>query len=128
MKWPQPNPLHILRVGIAITFLWIGVLILQDPVSWGGFIKPWMRELLILPVEQTMILNGWFDIAIGALLLARWNKWMTFIGAKLASLHMVTVLAVAGIDPVTVRDIAILSGSLALMSWSYPKRVERSTI
>jgi hypothetical protein len=27
---------HILRVGLAITFLWIGVLIFKNPESWGG--------------------------------------------------------------------------------------------
>jgi uncharacterized membrane protein YkgB len=27
---------HILRVGVAITFLWIGVLIFKQPEAWGG--------------------------------------------------------------------------------------------
>ncbi len=112
--------MHIIRVGIAITFLWIGILILQDPVGWSGFIRPWMREYLISTPEQTMQMNGVFDLVIGALLLFSVRQWMTWLGALLAALHMITVLAVAGIDPVTVRDIAILSGALALLSWSWP--------
>src|SRR3989344_3209709 len=123
MIFPTPNPLHIVRVGIAITFIWIGLLILDDPISWAGFIRPWMERFLITSPEQTMVFNGWFDIGIGALLLISWNNWMTWLGALLAALHMVTVLAVAGIDPVTVRDISILAGALALMTWSWPERL-----
>ena len=120
MIFPKPHPMHILRVGIAITFLWIGILILQDPIAWSGFIRPWMRELLILPVEQTMRINGVFDLIIGALLFLSVRRWMTWLGSLLAALHMITVLAVAGIDPVTVRDISVLAASLSLLSWSWP--------
>ena len=120
MIFPRPNPMHILRVGIAVTFLWIGILILQDPIAWSGFIRPWVRELLILPVEQTMQFNAVYDLIVGALLLFSVRPWMTWLGALLASVHMIAVLTVAGIDPVTVRDIAVLAGSLSLLSWSWP--------
>lgn len=123
MIFPRPNPMHILRVGLAITFLWIGVIILDDPVAWAGFVPQWVRELLFLPVGQAMIGNAIFDIVIGLLLLLSTNKWMTWVGSLLASFHMITVLAVAGIDPVTVRDIAILAGALSLLSWSWPETV-----
>ena len=35
---------HILRVGLAVTFLWIGILILKNPEAWGGYLflkKSW---------------------------------------------------------------------------------------
>ena len=82
--------------------------------------RPWVRELLILPVEQTMQFNAVYDLIVGALLLFSVRPWMTWLGALLASVHMIAVLTVAGIDPVTVRDIAVLAGSLSLLSWSWP--------
>jgi len=123
LSWPKPNPMHILRVGIGITFLWIGVLILQDPIAWSGFIRPWVRDFLILPVEQTMQLTGVYDLVVGALLIFSVRRWMVWLGALLGSAHMIVVLAVAGIDPVTVRDIAVLAGALSLLSWAWPSSV-----
>jgi len=36
---------HILRIGLAVTFLWIGVLILRNPEAWGGYMRPWAAGL-----------------------------------------------------------------------------------
>jgi len=66
---------HILRVGIAITFLWIGILILKQPEAWGGYITPWAMKLLPVPIEQAMMGTAVLDILIGALLL-----FDTFVG------------------------------------------------
>jgi|SRR3989344_4917360 len=108
---------HILRVGLAITFLWIGILILKEPGAWGGFIAPWAMKLLPAPVEQMMIGTAWLDIAIGILLLLDVFVWL---GAIVASGHLIIVLTVSGINDVTVRDIAILAGTLALFAESIP--------
>ncbi|OGI65263.1 hypothetical protein A3A95_03555 [Candidatus Nomurabacteria bacterium RIFCSPLOWO2_01_FULL_39_18] len=108
---------HVLRVGLAITFLWIGILILKNPGAWGGFIAPWAMKLMPAPVEQMMVATAWLDIIIGALLLFDVLVWL---GAILAAGHLVMVLVVSGINDVTVRDIAILAGSLALFAESIP--------
>jgi len=46
---------HILRVGVAITFLWIGVLILREPEAWGFYLQPWAVDLLPISLEKAMI-------------------------------------------------------------------------
>ena len=102
---------NVLRVGMAITFLWVGVLILQDPAAWTGFIKPWVADLLITTPEKTMIGTAIFDIAVGFLLLIDfWTFWASFF----AALHLALVLLVSGIDAITVRDIGLLAGALAM--------------
>lgn len=111
---------HILRVGLAITFLWIGILILREPVAWTGFIRPWAETLLLSTPEKAMVGTAILDILIGAaLLLDFWTFWASLA----AALHLVIVLSVAGIDAITVRDIGLLAGALALAVslWS-PKK------
>lgn len=112
---------HILRVGLAITFIWIGILILKSPESWGGYLQPWAFNLLInflhVPLQQAMIGTAFLDIIIGSLFLIDWMIW---IAGLLAALHLATVLTVSGITDITVRDIGLLSAALALMIESLP--------
>ena len=80
--------LHVLRVGLGITFLWVGVLIFRDPQFWSGFIQPWVAALV-------------------------------------ATIHLTIVLITVGIDVVTVRDIGLLAGTLALVWAKLPKRQQK---
>lgn len=109
---------HILRVAIAITFLWIGILILQNPEGWGGMVFPWVANLLP-SVKAAMVGTAILDLAVGALLLVDVATWFA---ALLGSLHLLVVLAVTGINPITIRDIGLLGGTLALFLASLPKR------
>ena len=108
---------HILRVGTAITFLWIGVLIFRDPLAWGSYIQPWVVAFLPTSVEATMISTAILDTAIGAFLLF---GFLTPWAAALGALHILSVILVSGINEGTVRDIAIVAGTLALFWESRP--------
>ncbi|MBI2049923.1 MAG: DoxX family membrane protein [Candidatus Staskawiczbacteria bacterium] len=112
---------HILRVGMAITFLWIGVLIFKSPESWGGYLQPWVFKLLPVSLEQAMVSTAILDIVIGAFLLVDFLPWLAaFVGA----LHLVIVLTVSGITDITSRDIGLLAGLLALLIDSLPKKIQ----
>lgn len=109
---------HILRVGLAITFLWIGVLIFKQPEAWGGYLQPWAAGLLPIPIAQAMIGTAILDICIGGFLLFDFLPWLAaFVGA----IHIAVVLTVSGITDITVRDVGILAGIVALMADSLPK-------
>src|SRR3989344_3145261 len=110
---------HILRVGLAITFLWIGVLILKQPEAWGGYLQPWVAGLLPIPIERAMIGTAVFDILVGIMLLVDWLPWLAAI---LAGGHLLIVLAVSGITDITVRDIGLLAGAIAILADSWPKK------
>jgi len=111
---------HILRVGLAITFLWIGVLIFKNPEAWGGYLQPWATGLLPIPLAQAMIGTAILDITIGVFLLFDFLPWLVaFIG----SIHIIIVLTVSGITDITVRDIGLLVAALALMIDSLPQKV-----
>ncbi len=109
---------HILRVGLAITFLWIGVLIFKQPEAWGGYLQPWAASLLPIPIAQAMIGTALLDIAIGTLLLFDSLVWLA---ALAGAIHLIIILTVSGITEITVRDIGILGTVVALMAESLPK-------
>ena len=109
---------HFLRVGMAITFLWIGILIFQMPEAWIGYLQPWARALLPIPIEQAMIGTAILDIIIGALLLVDIFTWFA---AFLGTVHIMIVLTVSGITDITIRDIGLLVGVIALMIESLPQ-------
>lgn len=111
---------HILRVGMAVTFLWIGVLILKNPVAWSGYIEGWVLDLLPTTPEKVMIAIAIQDIAIGAFLLIDMFTW---VAAAAAVFHLATVLIVSGINDVTIRDIGLLAGSLALFVQTIPQNI-----
>jgi uncharacterized membrane protein YphA (DoxX/SURF4 family) len=111
---------HVLRVGVAVTFLWIGVLIFKDPQAWGGFLEPWAAGLVPVPLREAMIGTAVLDILIGILLLIDVHVWLA---ALVGSIHLVIVLTVSGITEITVRDLAILAATLALMADALPKAV-----
>lgn len=110
---------HIIRVGLAITFLWIGVLIFQDPVGWGGYLQSWAQNLLLVPVAQAMLGVAVFDIVVGGFLLVGVGVWAASV---LATIHLASVLIVSGIDPITVRDIGLLAAAIALAVATWPER------
>jgi len=111
---------HILRVGLAITFLWVGVLILKNPEAWGGYLQPWANELLLVPIEQAMIGAAILDIVIGVFLLADIFTWLA---ALVGAVHLIIVLAVSGISDITVRDIGLLAAALAIFVDSLPQAI-----
>src|SRR3989344_6315582 len=107
----QSYGFHIIRVGLAITFLWVGVLIFRDLAGWAGFLLPWAQDLLPIPPVQAMMIVAVFDIVVGGVLLVGVWVWHS---AMAAALHTALVLIVARIDPVTVRDIGLMAASFAL--------------
>ena len=115
---------HILRIGLGITFLWIGVLIVKDPVGWGGYIQPWAARLIPIPIKDIMFGTGLLDIGIGAFLII--HIFTGFVAA-IAALHLAVILITAGINDITVRDIGLLAATIALTIIEWPRRLDSGT-
>lgn len=110
---------HIVRVSLAITFIWIGVLIFKEPEFWGSMIQPWAMNFLLVPLREAMMGTAVLDIIIGFLLLIDFLPWLA---ALLGSIHLVIVLTTTGITATTVRDIGLLGASIAVMVSTWPKK------
>lgn len=102
---------HILRLGLAITFLWIGIMIWRAPEVWGGYLQPWAAALLLVSIKNALLVTAVLDIVIGLLLLFNIFTWLA---ALVGALHILTVLITAGVNAITVRDIGLLAAALAL--------------
>lgn len=113
----RTSSFSILRVGVGISFLWIGILILRDPLGWGQLILPWAAHLipgsLTLAMQQTAVL----DIIIGFLLII--GVW-TWLAGLIGALHLIVVLVTTGISDITCRDIGLLAAAIAIMLESKP--------
>ncbi len=111
------NAYNILRIGLAVTFIWIGVLILRYPEAWGGYIMPWALKLMPMPLEQAMFSTAILDIIVGGFLLLNSFVW---VASLVGTFHLVIVLVTSGITDITVRDIGLLAATLALMIETIP--------
>lgn len=102
----------VLRVGLGLTFLWIGIDILRHPDVWLGYLPASLP--FGIPREVGLKLNGVFDVGLGLLMIIR---MFPKIVAALAAIHLIGILVSYGLDAVTVRDVGLLGGVLALFFW-----------
>jgi hypothetical protein len=112
-------PYLFLRVGLGLTFLFIGVDILRHPTAWLGYVP--QETMLSLDRETMLKIGGLFDITIGLLLTIK--AWPRVAGA-LAVLHLLGIFSLNGIDGVLARNIGLLGAGIAVMVWpnSYRRR------
>lgn len=109
----QRTAFHILRIGIGVTFLWVGYMIWRAPVAWGSVIQPWAMRFLSAPLKEVMLATAVMDIVVGVLMLL--NR-LVYLAGLAGAVHMVIILITVGIDSVTVRDIG-LAGASAALAW-----------
>jgi len=108
-----------LRVGLGLTFLFIGVDILRHPTVWIGYVP---RETMLGLDSETMLrIGGFFDMIVGTLLIIK--AWPRVAGA-LATLHLIGIFSLNGIDGVLARNIGLLGAAIAVLVWpnSYRRR------
>jgi len=81
---------------------------------------PWAADLLPIPLGTAMIITAVLDILVGIfLLIGIWTWHAAFLGA----IHLAIVLAVSGINAITVRDIGLFAGALALAVDTWPSNL-----
>lgn len=102
---------HVLRVGLGITFLWIGILIIQNPTSWSSYLLPWSKDLLDGWAIPIMYVIAGFDLLIGLLLLLDALLWLVAI---VGILHLIVALLATGITALTVHDITLIAALIAI--------------
>lgn len=114
----------ILRIGLGITFFWIGILILQDPIGWSGMVKQEIQNLFPVPIKIVMLNTAILDIAVGIFLINNFFPFLTWAAAVLGAFHLIIVLIATGIDAVTVRDIGLLGGVMAVALKIWPEKIK----
>lgn len=115
----------LLRIGIGITFVWIGSLIFRDPSGWATLISPWATAYIPGSLAMAMQETAVLDIVIGALLII--GVW-TWLAALLGMLHLIVVLVTTGLmTDFAPRDFGLLCALSAIfIDSSLPKFMRRS--
>lgn len=101
----------ILRFAVGSVFLWFGVDKWVHPEAWYGWVPGWAWKFIPFSPQLFMHLNGAMEFIIGILLVSG-----RFIrpAAAVAGLFLLSLFIVLGSNEVTVRDMGILGGCLAL--------------
>jgi uncharacterized membrane protein YphA (DoxX/SURF4 family) len=107
----------ILRIGLALTFFCVGLMVLAQPRVWGSYLQNWAVDLLPLPLEQFMTTTGYLDIITGVLFLI---PPFAFFAGILGTSHLIGVLITSGVNEGTVRDIGLLGASITVLVLRWP--------
>ncbi len=100
----------VLRLGMALVFLWFGVSQLLDASNWTGWLPEYAANLP-LGAETLVYLNGAFETLFGSLLLLGLG---TRLAAILLSVHMAHIISVVGYSEIGVRDFGIFVAAVAV--------------
>lgn len=121
-KFFAPISILILRLGLALTFLYSGWSLLWSPVDWVGFAPLWFRELLPISLELYLRIQGGVEL-LWALSLV--SGIAIRYAALLASAELAGILIFYGVDLISFRDLGILGSALALTFYYWYEQEER---
>lgn len=108
MKMYAPT---VLRIGIAIVFLWFGMQQLLHTAMWIGLIPKSVIAISGLTAATLVHFNGSFEIVFGLCLLF---GFFTRTTALLLALHMLDITYVVGYGATGVRDFGLSIGAISL--------------
>ena len=108
----------VLRFGLAIVFFWFGVDKFLHPDYW---LQAWVPDWVLTMIQslgvtgtQFIIINGIFEVLIGLSLVT--GVFMRLFSA-VGILFLIGITLFLGVTEITVRDIGIVGGLLAIFLW-----------
>ncbi len=101
----------VLRVGLALVFLWFGSQQLMNPSDWAGLIPESIVSISSISALNFVFLNGLFEVVFGVALLV---GFYTRIVALLLALHLFGIAFTVGYNDVGVRDFGLAVSTLAV--------------
>ncbi len=107
----------ILRVGLAVPFLFAAIDATLQPEAWIGFIPFFLRN--IFPESLLLGAHSLFDFTLALWLL---SGWKTKYAAAFSALNLATIIIVnlAALD-IIFRDVGLLLAAVALGVLHYKK-------
>jgi uncharacterized membrane protein YphA (DoxX/SURF4 family) len=101
----------VLRIGMALVFLWFGSQQLLHTSMWIGLIPDWVTSLTGFTTATVVHFNGAFEIVFGLALL---TGYFTRVTALLLALHMLSITFDIGYTAVGVRDFGLSIAAIAV--------------
>jgi len=115
----------LLRVGIAIVFLWFGFNEVLNPDAWTAFAPDFLTQFA--SAKTFVLISGTFEIVFGGLLLI---GLFTRLASILLAIHLVTIIMSLGYNDIAVRDFGLLIATLSIILngpdiWCLDKRLKK---
>jgi uncharacterized membrane protein YphA (DoxX/SURF4 family) len=107
-----------LRIGIAAVFLWFGIDKFLHPSYWvnayvGGSLVSVIKIIHISSI-QLIYLTGIFELLVGlSLVTGVFTKFFSTLGVA----FLISIMFFIGLNEVTIRDIGLIGGLVALVLW-----------
>lgn len=101
----------LLRVGMALVFLWFGTDQIIEPNAWVAYIPDWVISSSGLSATTIVYLNAAFEIFFGmALFLGFFTRFVAFF----IMLHMIDITYTVGLDAIGVRDFGLAVATIVI--------------
>lgn len=100
----------ILRIGLALVFLWFGLNQLFDPGSWVGWVPGWIHPIVHPAI--VVFVNGIFEVALGTMLLI---GFMTRLSALILGVHLFFISLSVGYGGTMVRDLGLFIATFSIV-------------
>lgn len=104
----------ILRLGLAVVFLYPAIAAFIDPNSWIGFLPIFLRR--IIPEKTLLLLFSLYEIVLASWLLS--GKKVFYAAVISAMTLFAIIITNIGVMDIIFRDVAILAAALALATLS----------
>ncbi len=101
----------VLRVGLAAVFGWFGIDKFIHPIVWVKWVPQYVINILPFSEKIFIFILGGIESLLALFFLL---GLFTRLAGIIASLLLLSIIATAGINEITMRDIAILGGALSL--------------
>ena len=101
----------VLRLGLAIVFLWFGFTQLFDQSAWLSLIPTGLITITGISAKAFVIFNGIFEVFMASLLIL--GIRIRIVSALLL-LHLIIIIIDIGINPVGLRDIGLAFALLSI--------------
>lgn len=101
----------LLRIGIALVFLWFGTDQIIEPSAWVAYIPDWVISFSALSATTIVYLNATFEIFFG---MALFLGFFTRFAAFFIMLHMINITYTVGLDAIGVRDFGLSVATIAI--------------
>lgn len=101
----------ILRIGIALVFIWFGASQLLNSSEWISLIPKWAISLSHVSANTLVHFNGAFEVVFGLALLL---GWFTRITAFFLALHMISITFDVGYTSIGIRDFGLSMAAIAI--------------
>jgi len=107
----------ILRVSLALVFLYFGFSQVRDPGSWSTFVPDFLKVSGISG-NNVVIFNGILELVLGTFLIV--GLYVRF-SALILAVHLFGIAFSIGFSPLGVRDFGLAFATLALYFYGYDK-------